>query len=138
MSNPCSNKMEEQKHGSLLLLLTVELGLVAVLGGGVELWAQVLELLKQKSNRIPSETERELCFLLGKNRKDFCVHACMDLGIRSSGSTWRALMKLLLRSMNASSTVVGSALSPATRPRRHAAAAALALSSSGGRRPARG
>jgi hypothetical protein len=56
---------DKQERGSLLLLLAVELELVAVLEGGVELWAQVLELLKQKSNRIPSETERELCFLLG-------------------------------------------------------------------------
>lgn len=47
---------------SHLLLLAVEVRLLAVLGGGVELRAQVLELLhtitKQKSSRIPGEVEQ--------------------------------------------------------------------------------
>jgi hypothetical protein len=83
MSNPRSKKMEEQERDSLLLLLTVESELVAILGGGVEMWAQILELPKQKSNRIPSETERELCFLLGKKREGFLcarVYESRDTG----------------------------------------------------------
>ena len=59
--------MQEQERDSHLLLLAVEVGLLAVLGGGVELRLQVLELLqtiimKQKSSRIPGETEQELVF----------------------------------------------------------------------------
>lgn len=60
---PCGNEMQEQEHDSHLLLVAVEVGLLAVLGGGVELRAQVLELLhtiimKQKSSRIPGEAEQ--------------------------------------------------------------------------------
>ena len=119
--------MQEQERDSHLLLLAVEVGLLAVLGGGVELRPQVLELLhtiitKQKFSRIPGETEQELVlFFLYKKRKHFCARECMDLGMRGSGSTCRALMKLLLRSMDASSTVVGPAPAPATPPQAPAA-----------------
>ena len=56
-----------QERHSHLLLLAVVVGLLAVLGGGVELRLQVLELLhtiivKQKSSRIPGEMEQELVF----------------------------------------------------------------------------
>jgi hypothetical protein len=64
----------------------------------------------------------------------------MDLGVRGLGSTCRALMKLLLTSMDASSTVVGPALAPATPPQASAGsvvAAAFPPFSSDGERPAR-
>ena len=64
----------------------------------------------------------------------------MDLGMRGLGSTCRALMKLLLSSMDASSMVVGPALAPATSPQAlagSAVAAAFPLFSSGGGHPAR-
>jgi len=61
----CRSRMQERD--SHLLLLAVVVGLLAVLGGGVELRLQVLELLqtiimKQKSSRIPGETEQDLVF----------------------------------------------------------------------------
>jgi hypothetical protein len=58
----------------------------------------------------------------------------------SSGSTCRALMKLLLSSMDASSIVVGPALAPATPPQApvvSAVAAAFSHFSSGGGRLAK-
>jgi hypothetical protein len=64
----------------------------------------------------------------------------MDIGMRGLGSTCRALMKLLLSSMDASSTVVGPALAPATLPQASAGsavAAAFPLFSSGGGHPTR-
>jgi hypothetical protein len=64
----------------------------------------------------------------------------MDLGMRGLGSTYRALMELLLSSMDASSTVVGPALAPATPPQAlvgSAVVAAFPLFSSGGGHPAR-
>uniref|UniRef100_A0A453A1K1 Uncharacterized protein n=1 Tax=Aegilops tauschii subsp. strangulata TaxID=200361 RepID=A0A453A1K1_AEGTS len=80
-----------------LLLVGVEVGLLAVLGGGVELRPQVLELLhttRQEGEQAGSTVEQsraEARGIWGRN-----------------APTCRALTKLLLRSMEASSTVAPS------------------------------
>lgn len=73
--------------------------------------------------RSKEQLDKEfILFFRGEKKETFwCARVYMDLGMQGSGRTCRALMKLLLRSMDASSTVVGPALAPATPPQAPAA-----------------